>query len=117
MPSVLAKLAHVAKSRDAAVNQRRAPRILVDMVSHLTARGRSYGVRVINISALGLMCRTDAEVTIGERVSVWLPIVKDVQAEVRWAEDGRVGVEFREPIEQRVYDAMLALIPPRQTVW
>ncbi|WP_022682700.1 PilZ domain-containing protein [Sphingobium bisphenolivorans] len=117
MPSVLASLAHVAKSRDPDVNQRRAPRVLVDMVSHVVARGRSQGVRIINISSLGLMCRTDAELFIGERISVWLPIVKEVTAEVRWAEDGRVGVEFMTPIEPRMYDAMLSLIPPRQTAW
>jgi PilZ domain len=117
MSSVLASLAHVAKSRDPGVNQRRAPRVLVDMVSHVTARGRTHGIRIINISPLGLMCRTDAELLLGKRVSVWLPVVKDVQAEVRWTEDGRVGVEFREAIEPRAYDAMLALIPPRQTAW
>jgi hypothetical protein len=56
-------------------------------------------------------------VVIGERVSVWLPVIKDVEAEVRWAEDGRVGMEFREPIKPRIYEAMLSLIPPRQTAW
>ena len=117
MSSVLASLAQVARSRDPSINQRRAQRVLVDMVSHIMARGRTHGVRVINISELGLMCRTDAEVLIGERVSVWLPVVKDVEAEVRWAEDGRVGMEFREPIKPRIYEAMLNLIPPRQTAW
>ena len=117
MSSVLASLAHVAKSRDPQVNQRRTPRVLVDMVSHVMARGRTHGVRIINISPLGLMCRTDAELLIGERVSIWLPVVKNVQAEVRWVEEGRVGVEFRAPIEPLLYDAMLALIPPRQTAW
>lgn len=114
---MLASLAHVTRSRDPGVNQRRAPRVLVDMVSHAVSRGRTHGVRIINISALGLMCRTDADLLIGERVSVWLPVIKDVQAEVRWAEDGRIGMEFREAIEPRLYDAMLALIPPRQTAW
>lgn len=117
MSSVLASLADVAKSRTPAVNQRRAPRVLVDMVSHIISHGRTYGVRIINISALGLMCRTDTPLMIGERITIWLPIVKDLQAEVRWAEDSRIGVEFREAIEPSVYDAMLALIPPRQTAW
>lgn len=117
MSSVLASLAQVARSRDPSINQRRTARVLVDMVSHIAARGRTHGVRVINISELGLMCRTDAEVAIGERISVWLPMVKDVQADVRWAEDGRVGVEFCEPVDPRVYEAMLSLIPPRQTAW
>ena len=87
------------------------------MVSHISARGRTHGVRVINISELGLMCRTDAEITIGERVAIWLPVVKDVQADVRWSEDGRVGVEFYQPIDPQVYEAMLSIIPPRQTAW
>lgn len=117
MSSVLASLAHVAKSRDPSIDQRRAPRVLVDMVSHVLARGLSHGVRVINISPLGLMCRTDADLMIGERVSVWLPVLKEVQAEIRWAEDGRIGLEFRQSIEPRPYDAMLKLIPPRQTAW
>lgn len=117
MSSVLASLAHVAKSRDPSINQRRAPRVLVDMVSHVNVGGRSHGARIINISPLGLMCRTDADLLIGQRLSIWLPILKDMQAEVRWAEDKRIGVEFLQPIEPGIYDAMLALIPPRQTAW
>lgn len=117
MSSVLASLAHVAKSRDPGVNLRRAPRVLVDLDSHVVARGSTHEIKVINISPLGLMCRTGADLLIGERVSVWLPIVKNVQAEVRWAEDGRIGVEFRQSIEPHFYNAMLPLIPPRQTAW
>lgn len=117
MPSVLAKLAHVAKSRDPSINQRRAPRVLVDLVSHMAVRGQTHGIRVINISPLGLMCRSDADVTIGERVAIWLPVVKEVMAEVRWAEDGRVGVEFRQPIEGDAFGDMMLLTPPRQTAW
>ncbi|WP_375195532.1 PilZ domain-containing protein [Sphingobium sp.] len=117
MPSVFANLGHLNLSRDPSVNQRRAQRDLVDMVSHITAQGRTHGARIINISALGLMCRTDAPLDIGQRVTVWLPVVKDHAAEVRWAEDGRIGMEFVQTIEPRIYDAMLSLIPPRQTAW
>lgn len=117
MSSVLANLAHAAKSRDPSVNQRREPRVLVDMVSHVLARGRTHGIRVINISPLGMMCRSEAELLIGERVCVWLPVIKNVEAEVRWAEGGRFGVEFRKAIQPHVYDSMLSLIPPRQTAW
>ncbi|WP_041390282.1 PilZ domain-containing protein [Sphingobium chlorophenolicum] len=117
MSSMFASLAHLNRSPDPAVNQRRVQRDLVDMVSHVTAQGRSHGVRIINISALGLMCRTEAQLAIGERVTVWLPVVKEQAGEVRWAEEGRIGVEFRERIDPRTYDAMLSLIPPRQTAW
>lgn len=115
--SVFANLGHVLRSRDPSIDQRRANRDLVDMVSHATMRGRSQGVRIINISALGLMCRSDADLVAGERVHVWLPILKDYPAEIRWVEDSRAGMEFFEPIPPRIYDAMLALIPPRRTAW
>ena len=115
--SPFANLQHVMRSRDPAVDQRRARRDLVDMVSHVTARGRTYGARIINISPLGLMCRGEAELLLGERATVWLPILKDVPAEIRWVEDGRFGLEFMEPIEPRIYDALLTLIPPRRTAW
>ncbi|WP_176591269.1 PilZ domain-containing protein [Sphingobium sp. EM0848] len=117
MPSVFASLTHLNQSRDPSVDQRRIQRDLVDMVSHITANGRTYGARIINISALGLMCRSDAQFDIGQRMTVWLPVAKDLAGEVRWAEDGRVGVEFLARIDQPMYDAMLSLIPPRQTAW
>ena len=47
--SVFANLDHVMRSRDPSVEQRRAKRHLVDLVSHVTARGQTHGVRVINI--------------------------------------------------------------------
>ena len=118
MPNaVFANLDHVMRSRDPSVEQRRAKRHLVDLVSHVTARGQTHGVRVINISALGLMCRSDESLLTGERITIWLPVVKDYAAEIRWAENGRVGMEFLTPVSPRLYDAMMALIPPRQTAW
>lgn len=115
--SVFANLGHVLRSRDPAVDQRRASRDLVDMVSHVTTGGRTHGIRIINLSALGLMGRSDSSFMAGEQVGVWLPIVKDVPAEIRWVEDGRLGMEFLEPITPHIYDAMLGLIPPRRTAW
>lgn len=115
--SVLADLPHLLRSRDPSVEQRRAPRDLVDMISHATARGRTHGVCIINISPLGLMCRTDAELPVGERISIWLPVLLEVAAEVRWTEGGRVGMEFLTAIDPACYAAMLALMPPRRTLW
>lgn len=117
MSSVFANLNHVMRSRDPSVEKRKAPRDLVDMVSHATARGRTHGVRIINLSPLGLMCRCEGELLMGERVTIWLPLLKDHPAEIRWSEDGRIGMEFFEPIKPRIYDALMALIPPRQTAW
>lgn len=117
MRSLFANLDHVMRSRDPAVEERRARRDLVDLVSHATARGRTYSVRVINVSPLGLMCRTEADLLIGEKLTIWLPMLKDTPTEVRWTENGRVGMEFLTAIPSKSYDAMLALIPPRQTEW
>ncbi len=114
---MFANLGHVMRSRDPSVDQRRVARDLVDMVSHVTLFGRTHGIRIINISALGLMCRSDMDLPVGERLTVWLPLVKDFGAEIRWMSDKRVGMEFLEPIEPRIYDAMRALIPPRRTAW
>jgi hypothetical protein len=115
--SVLAGLGHVMRSRDPSVEQRRARRDLVDMVSHITVRGRTHGVRIINISPFGLMCRSEDDLLQGERITIWLPMLKDYPAEIRWSEDNRAGMEFVEAIEPRIYDALLSLIPPRQTAW
>jgi hypothetical protein len=87
------------------------------MVSHVTAQGRTHGIRIINISPLGLMCRSEAELAVGERIAVWLPLLRDVAAEVRWSENGRLGLEFLPAIPARSYTEMLALIPPRRTAW
>lgn len=81
--SVLAGLGHVMRSRDPSVEQRRARRDLVDMVSHVTVRGRTHGVRVINISPFGLMCRSEDALTQGERLTIWLPVLQDYTAEIR----------------------------------
>ncbi|MDT7536028.1 PilZ domain-containing protein [Sphingobium sp. SA2] len=117
MSSLFAHLDHVQRSRDPAVDQRRARRDLVDLVSHVTVDIRAHSVRIINLSPLGLMCRSDERVSVGERVTVWLPLVQDMPADIRWVEDGRIGMEFIEPIKPRIYDALMALIPPRRTAW
>jgi len=115
--SVFANLGHVMRSRDPSVDQRRVARDLVDMVSHITADGRTHGVRIINISPLGLMCRTEELLTLSGRVLIWLPVLKDRRALVRWSEEGRFALEFGEPLPTAGYDAMMALIPPRRTAW
>lgn len=115
--SLFSNLNHVMRSRDPSVDKRRANRDLVDMVSHVTLAGRTHGVRIINISSLGAMCRVESDLPVGARVQLWLPVVQDIAAEIRWMDDKRVGMEFLEPVDPRLYDAMLSLIPPRRTAW
>lgn len=115
--SVFSNLAHVSQSRDPSLEQRRAKRDLVDLVSHISASGHTHGVQIINISPLGLMCRTDARLFVGERVKIWLPMMRDMPGEIRWTEGGRIGLEFLGEIEARAYVRMLSLIPPRRAAW
>ncbi|MEJ7927223.1 PilZ domain-containing protein [Sphingobium sp. AN641] len=117
MGSPFANLNHVMRSRDPAVEARRAKRDLVDLVSHATARGCTHGIRVINLSPLGLMCRTGADLRLGERLTVWLPLAHDVAADIRWIEHGRIGMEFVTPISLATYDRMLTLMPARRVAW
>lgn len=117
MPPSFASLSQVTRSRDPATDKRRVQRDLVDMISHVTMWGRTYGVQIINICPLGLMCRGDGDMSPGEKVTIWLPLVSDYPGEIRWVEDQRMGMEFITPMPQSLYQEMLALIPPRRTDW
>ncbi|MGV3770820.1 MAG: PilZ domain-containing protein [Sphingobium phenoxybenzoativorans] len=96
---------------------RRAERELVDFGTKAALRGLMHEIRVINISALGLMARIDADVRKGDKLIIELPHVRTVDAIVRWVEDGRIGTEFVNPVAQADYALMLVSIPKRQTAW
>jgi len=55
--------------------------------------------RLINISSLGFMAATDAQIAPGARVRVALPGNERVNALVIWARGGRLGGEFATPID------------------
>ncbi|MFZ2994924.1 PilZ domain-containing protein [Sphingobium sp.] len=117
MSSMLAHLNHVVQSRDPAIDLRRAKRDLVDMASQMVADGFDHPIRIINISPLGLMGRCDGAFATGDHVTVSLPMLDDYPADIRWNEDGRVGMEFLTPVEPDIYARLIALMPPRQTAW
>lgn len=54
---------------------------------------------LINISSLGFMAKTDAEITPGSRVWLTLPGVNRVNALVVWSKGGKLGGEFAVPID------------------
>jgi hypothetical protein len=55
--------------------------------------------QLINISSLGFMAKTDAEITPGSRVWLTLPGVSRVNALVVWSKGGKLGGEFAAPID------------------
>lgn len=96
---------------------RRAQRDLVDFVTRASARNGTHEVKIVNISPLGLMGRTGAPIATGDKLLFELPHVRTVEALVRWAEDGRIGIEFARAIEADHYAMMLAFMPQRKTAW
>ncbi len=60
----------------------------------ITFRGGDLAVTVLNISSRGTMLQTDIAPRIGESVVVRFEACSPIQAFVRWARDGRVGLNF-----------------------
>jgi len=96
---------------------RRTRRDLVNYATTLRGADWHVDIRIINISPRGLMCRCDYDLERGARVTIALPRMRFVDAEVRWAEDGRIGVEFLSHISDADYLPMLDLLPRKTNGW
>ena len=70
----------------------------------------SFAVQVVNISATGFMMRTDIDLPIGQALSIRLPVVGEIAAEVRWALGGRVGCQFTRMVELAPYFDLLGTL-------
>ncbi|HEX2764140.1 MAG TPA: PilZ domain-containing protein [Allosphingosinicella sp.] len=57
-------------------------------------RGQPYPVPVVNISSRGTMVESDIVPRLGETVLVEFPECSRIHAFVRWARDGRLGLNF-----------------------
>lgn len=90
------------------IDDRAVPR---DEVHHrsraILADRRSVPVLIVNLSAQGLMIRSDAPVSVGEWLRIPLPVVGEVQVAVRWALGGRIGCQLERPIAANRYHAVL----------
>jgi hypothetical protein len=72
--------------------------------------GASLPLQIVNISASGLMARTDGAMIVGEAFRVRLPIIGDVGATVRWSLGGRIGGQFDRMIELAPYLELLGAL-------
>lgn len=54
----------------------------------------SLPVQIVNISANGFMARTEADLPVGHKLTVRLPVVGEIEADVRWSLGGRIGCQF-----------------------
>ncbi|HVQ09865.1 MAG TPA: PilZ domain-containing protein [Allosphingosinicella sp.] len=77
------------------IERRREPRReTAGECSTLLFRGASYIVPVINISSRGTMIESDLAPRLGESVIIRFEGCSPIHAFVRWARDGRVGLNF-----------------------
>jgi hypothetical protein len=57
-------------------------------------RGAAHNVPVLNISSRGTMVESDIAPRLGETVLVEFPECSKIHAFVRWAREGRIGLNF-----------------------
>ena len=73
--------------------------------------GKPLSLLIVNMSALGLMARADTSYEVGDKLSVTLPVVGMITAEIRWTLGGRLGCELARPIDlANYYDLLAALV-------
>ena len=70
----------------------------------------SVPVQVVNISANGFMARAEIDLPIGHPLSIRLPVVGEIRAEVRWALGGRIGCQFARMIDFAPYLELLGAL-------
>ncbi len=70
--------------------------------------GTTLPLLIVNLSPHGLMARSDEALGAGERLTVSLPVVGVVRAEVRWALGGRIGCQLETAIPNHRYYELLA---------
>lgn len=65
---------------------------------------------IVNMSAMGLMARCDADLQPDERICIQLPIIGTTSAVIRWALGGRIGCELDRIIDRADYYELLAVM-------
>jgi hypothetical protein len=88
-------MASAAQISEPAADRRCEPRTdCAGENSILVFRGASYPAPVINISSRGVQIESDISPRLGESVMIHFDGCSPIYAYVRWAKDGRVGLNF-----------------------
>src|SRR6218665_3901795 len=88
-------MASAAQRTDPAADRRGEPReARAGESSILIFRGDSYPAPVLNISSRGTMIQCGISPRLGESVMIHFDGCSPIYAFVRWAKDGRVGLNF-----------------------
>ena len=101
----------VGRNCEAQPNRRDAPREEVYHRTRATRPGSpAVPLQIVNISASGFMARTEAALEPGATLSPHFPVIGERAAELRWALGGRIGCQFRRPIDFPDYLELLAAL-------
>ena len=92
------EMASTAKSREAAADARPTRHGLIRLGT-LNWEGRSFPVRLRNISPGGALLETERGLPPGAHVELDLPACGLLAAEVRWSQSGRLGIRFDEAFD------------------
>lgn len=88
-----------AEEQEPGFKQRRSPRLEVDSSARLKAQNLySIEVKIRDVSTLGFMAECDEAVRIGSYVSLEVPGIGGVHAQVRWQIGLNMGGMFLDPI-------------------
>lgn len=88
------------KVDDAVGQSRRSERLAIDAEARLRPNSwSSIGVRVLDISACGFRAQAEARLAVGSGVSLDVPGVGTVDAQVEWQRGGSFGARFYRQID------------------
>jgi hypothetical protein len=89
-------------------DSRRATRFSVDFETICEFHPhQEIGVRIANISAIGMMLADPIDMQKGDRVIVRLPVAGRIEAYLVWSHQGRHGFKFERVIREPDFVAML----------
>jgi len=94
-------------------DKRRAMRHPVD--HKLIAEHRQHGdihLRIANISAQGFMTDGETPLNRGERLTIRLPVVGQIEAHLIWSHDDRAGFQFERIIRLDEFTKLIDVIQP-----
>ena len=89
----------------AGTGRKRSRRNVTLRMRGAVASGDVHEVLIHNLSELGLLIETDAELSRGEKITVELPELPERDAQVVWSSDRLFGCEFDRPISKAAVSA------------
>ncbi|APG63708.1 hypothetical protein LPB140_08090 [Sphingorhabdus lutea] len=95
-------------SADMAMDLRRAARHRTDInVNSATRKGEEHLLHIVNISAHGFMIDNHSVLNRGDRVTLRLPIIGEIEAYMIWSIEERAGFQLERVIRLPDFIALL----------